>query len=176
MVEHRPDAKQITFSGSTGVVAGACIEGAAKSGRSRVVCIDDETVTVLRDHHKAQAADKLLVGEKWRGGDDGYVFATGWGDPIHPDTVGWLMTKNVRAYNAPKEGPRPAEPLPHARVHDLRHIHATTLLLAGVPVHVVAARLGHADPAITLRVFAHVIRSAEVAAADVFARVMNGAA
>ncbi|WP_433227957.1 tyrosine-type recombinase/integrase [Actinomadura formosensis] len=170
------DAKQITISGSTGVVAGERIEGATKSGRSRVVSIDDETVTVLRDHHKAQVADKLLVGKKWRGGDDGYVFATGWGDPIHPDTVGWLMTKTVRAYNAPKEGPRPAEPLPHARVHDLRHIHATTLLLAGVPVHIVAARLGHADPAITLRVYAHVIRSAEVAAADVFARVMNEAA
>jgi hypothetical protein len=36
----------------------------------------------------------------------------------------------------------------HARLHDLRHLHATTLLLSGVPVHVVAARLGHADPAI----------------------------
>jgi hypothetical protein len=46
----------------------------------------------------------------------------------------------------------------------------------GVPVHVVAARLGHADPAITLRVYAHVIRSAEVAAAEVFARVMGEAA
>ncbi|GAA3529860.1 hypothetical protein GCM10022419_006000 [Nonomuraea rosea] len=31
------------------------------------------------------------------------------------------------------------------------------LLLAGVPVHVVAARLGHADPATTLRVYAPVI-------------------
>ena len=29
-----------------------------------------------------------------------------------------------------------------------------TSLLAGVPVHVVAARLGHADPAVTLRVYA----------------------
>ena len=45
-----------------------------------------------------------------------------------------------------------------------RHLHATTLLLSGVPVHVVAARLGHADPAITLRVYAHVIRTAEAAA------------
>jgi integrase len=34
--------------------------------------------------------------------------------------------------------------------HDLRHIHATTLRLSGVPVHVVATRLDHADPAITL--------------------------
>ena len=49
---------------------------------------------------------------------------------------------------------RPSEALPHARLHDLRHVHATTLLLAGVPVHVVAARLGHADPSITLRVHA----------------------
>lgn len=39
-----------------------------------------------------------------------------------------------------------------------------------------AARLGHADPAITLRVYAHVIRAAETAAAEVFARVMSEAA
>jgi integrase len=64
---------------------------------------------------------------------------------------------------------RASKRLPHARLHDLRHLHATTLLLSGVPVHVVAARLGHADPAITLRVYAHVIRSAEAAAADIFA-------
>ena len=44
-----------------------------------------------------------------------------------------------------------------------------------VPVHVVAARLGHADPAITLRVYAHVIRTAEAAAADIFAQAVNAA-
>jgi len=49
-----------------------------------------------------------------------------------------------------------------------------TSLLSGVPVHV-AARLGHADPAITLRVYAHVIRSAEAAAADIFAQAVNAA-
>jgi integrase len=60
--------------------------------------------------------------------------------------------------------------LPHARLHVLRHIHATTLLLAGVPVHVVAARLGHADPSITLRVYAHVVSEQLAEAADIFAR------
>ena len=64
----------------------------------------------------------------------------------------------------PGDGPRPRHALPHARLHDLRHLHATTLLLSGVPVHVVAARMVHADPAITLRVYAHVIRTAEAAA------------
>ena len=48
-------------------------------------------------------------------------------------------------------------------------------LLSGVPVHVVAARLGHADPAITLRVYAYVIRSAEAAAADIFAQAVKTA-
>jgi hypothetical protein len=58
------------------------------------------------------------------------------------------------------------------RTHDLRHSHATTLLLAGVPVHVVAARLGHADPSITLRVYAHVISDQLTEAADIFARAI----
>ena len=39
-----------------------------------------------------------------------------------------------------------------------------------MPVHVVAARLGHADPSVTLRVYAHVIRDQVAEAADIFAR------
>jgi hypothetical protein len=41
-----------------------------------------------------------------------------------------------------------------------------------VPVHVVAARLGHADPSITLRVYAHVISDQLTEAADIFARAV----
>jgi integrase len=85
------------------------------------------------------------------------------------------MTKLIRTPNKPERGTQPKNQLPHARLHDLRHLHATTLLLSGVPVQVVAARLGHADPAITLRVYAHVIRSAEAAAADLFAQAVNPA-
>lgn len=33
----------------------------------------------------------------------------------------------------------------------------------------------HADPAITLRVYAHVIRAAETAAADIFAQAVKAA-
>ncbi|RFS83731.1 hypothetical protein D0T12_22225 [Actinomadura spongiicola] len=82
------------------------------------------------------------------------------------------MAALIKAHN----GGEGVEPLPHARLHDLRHVHATTLLLAGVPVHVVAARLGHADPAITLRVYAHVINEQLAEAADIFAGRVAGAA
>jgi integrase len=119
-------------------------------------------VTVLREHHKAQSADKLAAGEAWRGDKNGHVFATAWGEPIYPDTVTALPRKLINAHNDRKDGETPAEPLPYARLHDLRHSHATTLLLAG-------------DPAITLRVYAHVIRSAETAAADVYAKAIKAA-
>jgi integrase len=48
--------------------------------------------------------------------------------------------------------------------------------MAGVPVHVVAARLGHANPAITLRVYAHVITEQAATAADVFAEALKNTA
>ena len=64
--------------------------------------------------------------------------------------------------------------LPSARIlPDLRHLHATTLLLAGVPVHIVAARLGHADPAVTLRVYSHVLREHALGIGDVFAQAVK---
>jgi integrase len=46
-------------------------------------------------------------------------------------------------------------------LHGLRHTHATQLLIDGVPVHVVAKRLGHATPVITMTTYAHVIKSGE---------------
>lgn len=162
------DAKQIVIRGSASFIAGQRVEGTTKSGRKRIVSLDDGTVAVLRSQRTMQAADKLKVGPEWRGGDD-YVFTTGWGDPVHPDTLSSLFSLLIKRYNKTYQD----DPLPHARLHDLRHIHATTLLLADVPVHVVAARLDHADPSITLRVYAHVIRSAEASAADIFARSIN---
>jgi len=98
------------------------------------------------------------------------VFATVWGDPVPPDTVSSLVADLIRAHNSSVAGDDRDGLLPLARLHDLRHVHATTLLLAGVPVHVVAARLGHADPSVTLRVYAHVIRDQVAEAAEVFAR------
>jgi integrase len=128
------------------------------------------TVAVLRAHRAQQKADRLAAGGEWKGTGE-YVFTTARGEPVYPTSPTQLMTKLVRGHNA-KE---PAEPLPAARLHDLRHIHANTLLLAGVAVHVVATRLGHADPAITLRVYAHVISFQMAAVADVFAKAIEAA-
>ena len=47
--------------------------------------------------------------------------------------------------------------LPPIRFHDLRHTAATLMLGAGIPVPAVAKILGHSDPAITMRAYAHVL-------------------
>jgi integrase len=166
------DAAEVTFGGSTAVVRGQRIEGTTKGGRSRIVSIDQETVTVLREHRCRQAEDRQAAGSAWAD-EDGLVFATKWGEPLYPDTVTALMNKLIVACN--KSATTPEQALPHARLHDLRHLHATTLLLAGVPVHVVAARLGHADPAVTLRVYSHVLREHTLGIGDIFAQAVKAA-
>ncbi len=55
----------------------------------------------------------------------GLVFTSRWGEPLYPDTVTALMSKLIREHN--KSISVPGEALPHARLHDLRHLHATTL-------------------------------------------------
>lgn len=164
------DSAEVTFSGSTTVAQGQRIEGTTKGGRSRVVSIDHETVNVLRDHRCHQADERQAAGSAWAGNSD-LVFTGRWGEPLYPDTVTALMNKLINAHN--KSATSAELALPHARLHDLRHLHATTLLLAGVPVHVVAGRLGHADPAVTLRVYSHVLREHSLGVGDVFARAVS---
>jgi integrase len=43
------------------------------------------------------------------------------------------------------------------RLHDLRHGTATRLLAHGVPMRVIADQLGHANPSLTARLYAHVV-------------------
>ena len=144
-----------------------------RGGRSRTVSIDPGTVQVLKEHRKRQVTERLTAGPQWRGGSDDYVFVSAWGEPIHPDTVSSLMPVLINRCNERQADEGTGKPLPAARLHDLRHVHATTLLRAGVPVHVVAARLGHADPSITLRVYAHVISEQLAEAVAIFAHAVE---
>ena len=97
-----------------------------------------------------QTADRgrLAAGPAWS--DSGYLFTTEVGEPLRPATVSLAFERAVGRAK-----------LPAIRLHDLRHVSATLALLAGVPVHVVSARLGHADPAITLRVYSHCLPTSQ---------------
>lgn len=57
-------------------------------------------------------------------------------------------------------------------LHDLRHAHASWLLTKGVPVLTVADRLGH-DPAVLLKVYAHLMDAARNEPALAIARLLG---
>ena len=59
------------------------------------------------------------------------------------------------------------------RFHDLRHTHATLLLVAGVPTKVVQERLGHSSLAVTSDFYQHVLSSLELDVAERLEGVLN---
>ena len=89
---------------------------------------------------------------------------TGSCSPVNP---------TVRSHSIPTRSPATSagsvtgSGSPDVRLHDLRHLHATQLLAAGVPVRTVSGRLGHANAATTLNVYAHFLEASDRDAADV---------
>ena len=65
--------------------------------------------------------------------------------------------------------------LPRIRFHDLRHTHASLLVAAGVPIKVVAERLGHAHPGFTMHTYQHLLPGMGASAASQFAALIDGA-
>ena len=139
-----------------------------KTDRSRrVVEIDPETARVLHAHRRRQAEEQLASLGAWptNGEDVGLCFTDEAGRPLRPPYVSRRFADLTRRVDG----------LPVIRFHDLRHTHATVLLHAGTPAHVVAARLGHASPSITLDVYAHVLADQRSDAAARFADAVDGA-
>ena len=66
--------------------------------------------------------------------------------------------------------------LPHVRLHDLRHYHASALVNSGRTLYEVQQILGHSDPTVTQR-YAHLTtRSLQEASAAASDAIRNSAA
>jgi integrase len=139
----------------------AAIPPKTAAGRRRID-LDAETIGLLKRHRQAQAERSLELGEAYDRASD-LIFARADGRFLDPDSVSGIFEKLVR-----RSG------LPAVRLHDLRHSHATILLMNGAPVHLVSQRLGHASPMVTLKVYAHVIPGGQATAAAQFAAAVAG--
>mgnify|MGYP002629657185 CR=1 FL=1 len=121
----------------------------------RTIRLPSSIIGILRDHRREQAAMRLKLG--LGRGDNDLVFSTWDGRVRKPNAV-------TRAF----KDDATAAGLPHLTLHGLRHTHVSKLLANGVPVNVVAQRVGHANPTVTLNIYAHVMEGADDAAAAVF--------
>jgi integrase len=120
------------------------------SGKREVVMFPD-LGRYLREHRLASAFS----------GDDDFVFTTQEGTPHLQGNV----TKRGLAKAATAAGLNHSGE-PTLRMHDLRHCFASMLIHEGADVVFVARQLGHANPAITLRVYAHLSRLGGAGQAD----------
>lgn len=103
---------------------------------------------------------------------DSLVFGTienGWRNPEHTSRQ---FARDIQRCQSALG----SDKVPTCRLHDLRHAHASILLTAGVPVHVVSKRLGHASPVVTMTVYAHLLPGSDEEAALTFGRRIRGAA
>jgi integrase len=74
----------------------------------------------------------------------------------------------------PKESFEPLKLIPaKLRFHDLRHTVASVLLSQGQSVRAVSQRLGHSNPALTLRIYAHCMPSDDAQLADGLNRLLG---
>jgi integrase len=64
--------------------------------------------------------------------------------------------------------------LGHISLHQLRHTHASMLIDAGLDVVIISKRLGHSNPSITLRVYAHQFAKRDDKAADAINAALAG--
>ncbi len=161
-------AKTIHVNHSASQIGKEVVTTDPKSGEDRTIAIGADMVAALKAWRKQQASERLKAGDAWADTSASpLVFTWPDGTRVLPD----YLSKKFVSQQAGLE-----LDLPRLSIHGTRHTHATTLLRAGVPVHVVAQRLGHADPSLTLRVYSHAIPADGVAAAEVAERVLSGSA
>jgi len=79
----------------------------------------------------------------------------------------------VAAIEEPSSGGRDERADRHGRLHDLRHWSATEAVGRGHDIRTVAGRLGHANPAMTLRTYAHALDGADAGVAATLASALE---
>lgn len=128
---------------------------ATKTHQVRRIGLDELGIEALR-RHRAQV-DSLASSLNLKVPPDAYMFSQSpaGAEPIRPNVVTKFLERAAKLAKVP------------THLHALRHFSATQAIAAGFDAVTVGARLGHADPSITLRVYSHALeqRDHELAAA-----------
>jgi len=127
---------------------------APKSGKARAITLPVFAVKELKRLKRQQAEELLILGVRQTG--ETLVCARADGEPLQPQSLTHQFTRLI---NRVKD-------LPRVRFHDLRHSHATQLLLAGVHPKIAQERLGHATITTTLDLYSHVTETMQSDAAE----------
>lgn len=121
------------------------------SGVRRVV-ISSDVLDVLKGHRQRQESERAFLGEAWQ--ESGLVFVSEVGTPLYP-----------RNFTRVWYGLLDKAGVTKVRLHDLRDLHVSLLVKHGLDPRTIADRIGHSDPAFTLRQYSHAFEEQRQAAA-----------
>jgi len=133
------DSAIVVVKTGTGRGKRELLDAPTKTGDRRVVALDGRTIELLEEHRVERA--------EWFP----WLFSES-ADPPGPDRIWWWWKRARTLAGIDKAW----------RLHDLRHWSATQALGQGYDLATVSGRLGHADAATTLRVYAHAITTRDV--------------
>lgn len=155
------DSGEVSIAHSLGRRSKGLIRKQPKTARSiRIINLDARTVDVMRQHKARQERHKAAMAGAYE--DEGVVFADELGRWLNPMRLTRVVTSLGKKVGHPE-----------AKPHNLRHFHATVSLKRENNIAVVSQRLGHANSAITLKVYSHVMPGWQQELADDFARTMD---
>jgi len=124
-----------------------------KSDKPRAIVLPAFIVERLRRFKIGQAEELLAIGI--RQSPESLVCCAAEGGPMQPRGLTHAFAREVSRVSD----------IPRVRFHDLRHSHATQLLLAGVHPKVAQERLGHSTISTTLDLYSHVTETMQQDAA-----------
>nr|WP_281380360.1 site-specific integrase [Armatimonas rosea] len=146
-----------------GAAKGAAVLRKPKSKSSvRQCAMPRFLVAALEARRIEQEGHKGAAGEAWSN-PFGLVFTTPTGAPLRYSSVAAATAHHLKVHGI--EG---------ITLHHLRHAYASLLLHEGVPVPVVSKSLGHANPGVTMRVYAHALQSSTDVVAVVMDELVDG--
>jgi integrase len=146
------DARRLSVSTSIEQTAQGVREKPPKTGKARSIALPALVVEELRRHRVSQAEQLLALGV--RQAEETHICLREDGSPWPPRVLTYAFARVIRASGLTK-----------VRLHDLRHGHATHLLVANTHPKVVQERLGHANIQLTLDTYSHVLPSMQEDAA-----------
>ena len=122
-------------------------EGPGKSAAARRrIPLVPSAQAALTQQRRWWEAQRDLFGGAWR---SDRVWVTAWGRPLRPSTLRYALQADCARAGVPV-----------LTVHELRHTWASWQAAAGVPLSTIAVLMGHADPALTMRVYLHADQAA----------------
>lgn len=149
--------QRLSISRTLQSLAGQPVEFPVKTRTSRrCIDLDEDTMQLLAIWRRRLTRDGLP-----HDGDD-WMFVNPTGRFVNPESISQLFHRVQRGL----------PDLTRIRFHDLRHTHASLLIMDGAPVKVVSERLGHANVAFTMHTYQHLLPGMSAAAARQFAALL----